>query len=156
MVWETKRILLYMPFPIPHDHMSKRMTFVIIGGVALLGFLAITARMQNGRVERDATHAATRETSSAAAIADSRLPCIVSSGSHGHVQGVLTAEFTEDMQLSGWSCVISSHNKCTAGPNGMWTSCSYPPDMGWPDPVPQSAIENPLLYEVKVADPLPQ
>jgi len=65
----------------------------------------------------------------------------------GHNEGILIANFDENEKLIGWSCNMGSHMNCTAGPDGIWKECDFPPsDMVWPNPVPKEALDNPKIY----------
>lgn len=83
----------------------------------------------------------------------SRHPC-VATHADGRMEGILTAKFDEGKKLVGWSCTMMVHMNCTAGPDGVWSSCDYPPDMGWPEPVPADALANPSLYAQDSSSPV--
>ncbi len=73
-----------------------------------------------------------------------RLICV---SSDGHNEGVLISNFDENEKLIGWSCNIGTHMNCTAGPDGIWKECDFPPnEMAWPNPVSKEALDNSKIY----------
>ena len=71
------------------------------------------------------------------------------------LSGALPEPLTRAMgTVIGWTCTISSHKICTAGPDGRWKECTFSPKfIPWPAPVPRHILNKPSL-----ADPpsLPQ
>jgi hypothetical protein len=64
-----------------------------------------------------------------------------------HAQGILTSKFNDNGKLIGWNCSMGGHMNCTAGPDGIWKECTFPPDvMVWPNPVDKKALDDPKAY----------
>jgi hypothetical protein len=106
---------------------------LVIGGIIVIGVIVFLSLRKT-----------TTDTNHSGMMSTDRLGC--GSETHGH-NGLLEAEFNPGNQLTGWKCTITSHDVCTAGADGIWTSCTYPPDRGWPAPVPQEALQNPTMYK---------
>lgn len=66
------------------------------------------------------------------------------SSHHGH-EGELEPEYDAANTVTGWRCSFGAHDYCTAGVDGQWTECTYPPtaDRPWPEPIPASVLNNP-------------
>ena len=62
------------------------------------------------------------------------------------MDGVLTVSRDANGKVIGWKCDAHDHATCTAGPDGVWKECTFPPDlMPRPDPVPKEILSNPPL-----------
>ena len=65
----------------------------------------------------------------------------VSANATSHRRGKLTAQY-EGKKLTGWTCTLDSYSVCSAGKNGRWLKCTFPPP-GWPKPVPRRFLLHP-------------
>ena len=67
----------------------------------------------------------------------------------GHAEGSLTSLFDTAGNLVGWNCTMNGYMNCSAGPDGIWKTCDFPPDvMAWPNRITKTALDNPKAYSL--------
>ena len=74
---------------------------------------------------------------------------------HNSENGQLTVTLDDAGKPKSWTCIFDAHTICSAGADGVWTECTFGPDMmEWPLPVraelladPSPLIEEPYQEE---------
>lgn len=64
---------------------------------------------------------------------------------NGHEEGQLEALYAKDnTSVIGWRCVFDPHAVCTAGQDGVFTSCTFSPqEHAWPQAVTAAQKQQP-------------